>query len=78
MAAIKDPKKLLIRCLTQEIPVFVLTGSDKCAMAALKAYLAEAKRLGCIPEFVKDLEENVLPDFKDFQEQEPDKIELPD
>lgn len=34
MAATKDSKKLLIRCLTQEIPVFVLTGSDKCAMAA--------------------------------------------
>ena len=40
MAATKDSKKLLIRCLTQEIPVFVLTGSDKCAMAALNAYLA--------------------------------------
>ena len=61
MAATKDSKKLLIRCLTQEIPVFVLTGSDKCAMAALNAYLAEAKRLGCVPEFIKDLETNVLP-----------------
>lgn len=78
MAATKDSKKLLIRCLTQEIPVFVLTDSDKCAMAALNAYLAEAKRLGCVPEFIKDLETNVLPDFNDFQEQEPEKVKLPD
>ncbi len=78
MAAIKDPKKLLIRCLAQEIPVFVLTGTDKCSLAALKAYLAEAKQLGCISEFINDLETNVLPDFSNFQEQEPDSLKLPD
>ena len=78
MAATKDSKKLLIRCLTQEIPVFVLTGSDKCAMAALNAYLAEAKRLGCVPEFIKDLETNVLPGILMIFRTEPEKIKLPD
>ena len=67
MAATKDSKKLLIRCLTQEIPVFVLTGSDKSAMAALNAYLAISLRLPFVRVFIKDLETNVLPDFNDFQ-----------
>ena len=38
MAATKDQRKLLNRCVMNEIPVFVLTGTDRCAMAALRAY----------------------------------------
>ena len=36
MAATKDQRKLLNRCVMNEIPVFVLTGTDRCAMAALR------------------------------------------
>jgi hypothetical protein len=61
-----------------EIPVFVLTGTDRCAMAALRAYAEAARQMGCTDEFVEDLECNVIPDFRDFQAQEPEKVKLPD
>lgn len=78
MISTKDQRKLLNHCLINEVPVFVLTGTDACAMAGLKAYAEEAKRLRCKTEFVEDLETNILPDFRDFQSDEPDQIRLPD
>lgn len=78
MAATKDQRKLLNRCVMNEIPVFVLTGTDQCALAALRAYAEEARRLGCNVDFVEDLEGNVILDFKAFQEEEPEKVKLPD
>ena len=78
MAETKDQRKLLNRCVLNEIPVFVLTGTDQCALVALKAYAEEAKRLGCNTDFIEDLEGNVIPDFQAFQEQEPEKVKLPD
>ena len=78
MPATKDQRRLLSRCIENEIPVFVLTGTDRCAQAALQAYAAEARRLVCIEEFIEDLEGNILPDFRDFQAQEPEKVKLPD
>ena len=78
MPATKDQRRLLSRCIENEIPVFVLTGTDRCAQAALQAYAAEARRLGCTDEFIQDLEGNILPDFRDFQAQEPEKVKLPD
>lgn len=78
MAATKDQRKLLNRCVLNEIPVFVLTGTDQCALAALRAYAEEARRLGCNTDFIEDLEGNVIPDFQAFQEQEPEKVKLPD
>ena len=78
MAATKDQRKLLNRCVMNEIPVFVLTGTDRCAMAALRAYAEAARKMGCTDEFVDDLECTVIPDFRDFQAQEPEKVKLPD
>ena len=78
MAATKDQRRLLNRCVENEIPVFVLTGTDACAMTALMAYAAESRSLGCSSEFIHDLETNVIPDFRDFQIQEPEKVKLPD
>ena len=78
MTATKDQRKLLNRCVMNEIPVFVLTGTDRCAMAALRAYAEAARQMGCTDEFIEDLELNVIPDFRDFQAQEPEKVKLPD
>lgn len=78
MAATKDQRKLLKRCIENEIPVFVLTGTDACAMTALMAYAAQARSIGCSKEFINDLEGNVIPDFKAFQHEEPEKVKLPD
>ena len=78
MAATKDQRKLLNRCVMNEIPVFVLTGTDQCALAALRAYAEEARRLGCNLDFIEDLEGHVIPDFYTFQSEEPEKVKLPD
>ena len=78
MTATKDQRKELNRCVVNEIPVVVVTGTDRCAMAALRAYAEAARQMGCTEEFVEDLELNVLPDFRDFQAQEPEKVKLPD
>ncbi|MDO4756577.1 MAG: hypothetical protein Q4A54_09545 [Parabacteroides sp.] len=78
MAATKDQRKLLNRCVLNEIPVFVLTGTDSCAMAALRAYAEEAVRQGCNMDFIEDLEGNVIPDFQTFQMEESEKVKLPD
>ena len=78
MSATKDQKKLLARCLENEIPVFVLTGTDALAIGALTAYINEARHMGCHEDFIHDLETNILPDFRDFQTQEPDKVKIPD
>lgn len=42
------------------------------------AYAAEARNLGCRSEFIKDLEGNVIPDFRAFQKEESEKVKLPD
>ena len=78
MTATKDQRKLLNRCVLNEIPVFVLTGTDQCAMAALRAYAEAAKQMGCSEEFVEDWECNVITDFRYFQLQEPEKVKLQD
>lgn len=78
MSATKDQKKLLARCLENEIPVFVLTGTDALAVASLRTYINEARKMGCQEDFIQDLETNILPDFRDFQLQEPEKVKLPD
>ena len=78
MAATKDQRRLLNRCIVDDVPVFVLTGTDACAMTALMAYAAEARALGCSADFIRDLETNVIPDFRDFQRDEPEKVRLPD
>ena len=78
MAATKDQRKLLNKCVMNEIPVFVLTGTDACAMTALMAYAAEERSLGCSNEFIKDFETNVIPDFRAFQQEEAEKVKLPD
>lgn len=78
MAATKDQRRLLNKCVMNEIPVFVLTGTDACAMTALMAYAAQARALGCNSEFIKDLETNVIPDFRAFQQEEAEKVKLPD
>lgn len=78
MAATKDQRKLLNRCVENDVPTFVLTGTDACALTALMAYAAEARSLGCNSEFIKDLEGNVIPDFRAFQKEESEKVKLPD
>lgn len=38
----KDQHQVLHKCLTEDVPAFVLTGKDVCAIATLKTYLQTA------------------------------------
>lgn len=73
----KDQKKLLHRCLKDQIPAFVVCGTDICSVQTMEAYYKIAKENGCSSEFLIDME-LAIKDFKIFQEQEPEKVKLPD
>lgn len=73
----KDQKKLLIKCLENEIPAFVICGTDICALETLQHYYQVALRNDCNPAFLEDLK-LMIEDFKQFQEEEPDKVKRPD
>ncbi|MDR0658844.1 MAG: hypothetical protein LBG18_07940 [Mediterranea sp.] len=60
-----------------EIPVFVLCGSDSCAVESLKEYYRIAREKGCTPEFLDDLQ-LLINDFEHFQNEESGKVALPD
>ena len=51
----KDQHQVLHKCLTEDVPAFVLTGKDVCAIATLKTYLQTAIEKGCSDEFVNDM-----------------------
>lgn len=73
----KDQKRLLHKCMHAEIPVFVLCGNDACAIESLKEYYRIAKEKGCSDEFLEDLQ-LLIQDFELFQQEEAEKIKLPD
>ncbi len=73
----KDQRRLLHKCMHAEIPVFVLCGSDACAIESLKEYYRIARDKGCSQEFLDDLQ-LLINDFELFQNEEPEKVKLPD
>jgi hypothetical protein len=60
-----------------EIPVFVLCGSDACAVESLNEYYSIAEAKGCSREFLDDLK-LLIDDFAQFQREEPEKVSIPD
>ena len=73
----KDQKRILHKCLLNDIPAFVITGTDVCAVETMKQYYKIAKANGCSDEFLEDLL-LAIEDFKIFQNEEPEKVKLPD
>lgn len=73
----KDQKKLLHKCLLEDIPAFVVCGTDICSIQTMEAYYNIAKDKGCNIDFLEDLK-LAIEDFKSFQKEEPEKIKLPD
>lgn len=65
------------KCMHAEIPVFVLCGTDACAIESLRAYYRIAEEKGCTPEFLNDLHLLIV-DFERFQSEEAEKVKLPD
>ena len=73
----KDQKTILLKCLKNDHPAFVIAGTDICAVEAMKAYYEIAKQKGCSDEFLADME-LVIEEMKDFQTHEPECIKVPD
>lgn len=78
MTAIKDQRRLVNRCITEEIPVFTICGNDVCAQAAIRAYIDAARQNGCSTSFIHELEQDVLACFKDYQNNFSELVKIPD
>ena len=72
----KDQKAILIKRIKNDVPAFVISGHDLFAVPTLEAYYQVAKENGADAEFLKDMD-LVLQEMKDFQQQEPDRINIP-
>ncbi|GHT61647.1 hypothetical protein FACS189451_04140 [Bacteroidia bacterium] len=74
----KDQFALHKKCIHNEIPVMILSGTDAVAHEVVEMYYNKAREMGCTPEFLADLRDKIDIDFKLFKKQEPNKIKLPD
>jgi len=72
----KDQKAIVIKCIKNDEPAFVIAGHDAFAIPALEAYYNTAMMSGATPEFLKDMM-LVVQEMRDFQEQEPEKVRIP-
>ena len=73
----KDQKQLLLKSLNNDVPVFVICGTDENAIETMEKYFQIAQKNGCDNAFLQDMK-LVIEDFKAFREQEPEKVKLPD
>lgn len=72
----KDQKAILIKCIKNDEPAFVIAGHDAFAVKTLQAYYNIAKENGADDDFLSDMQ-LVIDEMKLFQEQEPEKIRIP-
>ena len=72
----KDQKAILIKCIKNDVPAFVIAGHDFFAIPTLEAYYKVAMENGADAEFLKDMD-LVVQEMKDFQQQEPEKVRIP-
>ncbi len=72
----KTPQ-IIDNCRDNNIPVFLIKGNDKLAIAVLLKYLYEAQTADCTPCFLCDLT-NKIKEFIIYQEKNQDLIKLPD
>ncbi|WP_430812148.1 MULTISPECIES: hypothetical protein [unclassified Carboxylicivirga] len=73
----KDQKAILHKCLRNDWPAFVIAGTDVCAVEAMEAYLQIAKAKGCNTAFLDDMK-LVIDEMRQFQQEEPELIKIPD
>ena len=73
----KDQRKLVTKCLMNDIPAFVLCGTDINALEALRAYERLAEKNGSSAAFLLDLQE-LIQDFEEYQAEEPESVKIPD
>ncbi len=72
----KDQKAILIKCIKNDEPAFVIAGHDVSAIKTLQAYYNIAKENGADDSFLEDMK-HVIDEVQLFQEQEPEKVKIP-
>jgi len=72
----KDQKAILIKCIKNDEPAFVIAGHDRFAVPTLEAYYNTAKKEGADLNFLKDMG-LVVQEMRDFQKEEPEKVRIP-
>ena len=73
----KDQKAIVIKCLKNDYPAFVIAGTDPCALETMQCYYEVAKNKGCSPDFLADMQ-HVIDEMALFQQQQPSCIKVPD
>ena len=73
----KDQRKLVTKCIMNDIPAFVLCGTDVNALDALKEYERLATVNGSSNVFLDDLR-LLIADFEAYQAGEPESVKIPD
>lgn len=74
--SMKDQKAILLKCIKNDEPAFVIAGHDISSIEVLEAYYTISKDKGASPDFLEDMK-LVIEEFKTFHQQEPDKITMP-
>lgn len=72
----KDQKAILLKCIKNDEPAFVIAGHDISAVETLKAYFEVAKNNGADQVFLDDMK-LVIEEFMQFQKEEPEKVKMP-
>ncbi len=73
----KDQKAIVVKCIKNDYPAFVIAGTDPCAVETMHHYLKVAREKGCSEEFLADMQD-VIDEMALFQQQQPETIKLPD
>ena len=73
----KDQKRLLHKCLLEDIPAFVICGTDICSVLAMEAYYQIEVEKCCNCYFLEELK-LAIEDFKAFECDEREKVKIPD
>lgn len=73
----KTAETVLAAARANNEPVFVIRARDKAAIRALNSYIAECDGLNCNLEHLSGVED-IIDDFKQFAEDNPDQMKVPD
>ena len=73
----KDQKAIVVKCIKNDYPAFVIAGTDPCAVETMQHYYKVAKVKGCSPAFLADMKE-VIDEMALFQKQQPETLKIPD
>lgn len=72
----KDQRAILIKCIENDEPAFVIAGHDVFAIATMQAYYDIAKDNGAADDFLEDMQ-LVINEMKAFHKEEPGKVHIP-